>query len=190
MRVSALLVSFLLFTTGAFAQQATAPRPAKSAPLLQAATESVGQPPLHPVTPEQVHELLELTGANRLKNQVMRGMWINLQKAFPPFVPKDVLNDLEASLERADLEPILISAYQKRVSTEDAAQAIAFYRTPAGQRLIRALPQITQEMQAAGAKLGMQVTQDVLARHRDEIKAAAAKYREDHADTPKITEPN
>ena len=186
MRVLPLLLTTLLLAVPVFAQQTTSITSAS----LQTTTAADEQPPAHPITPAQVHEMLELTGANRLKNQVMRGMWVNLQKAFPPFVPKDVLDDLEASLEKADLEPMLISAYQKRVSTEDAAQAIAFYKTPAGQRLIRALPQITQEMQAAGAKLGMQVTQDVLARHRDEIKAAAAKYREDHTDTPKVIEPN
>ena len=83
-----------------------------------------------------------------------------------------------------------VEAYQKHISTEDAAKAIAFYKTPAGQRLISVLPQITREMQAGGAKLGMQVVQEVVARHKDEIQAAAAKYKQDHSDTPKITSPN
>jgi uncharacterized protein len=148
------------------------------------------QPPIHPITPAQVHEILELTGANQLKNQMMRGMMGYWQKALPAFVPKDVLADLESSLEKMDFEPMAVKAYQKHISTEDAAQLIAFYKTPAGRRVIAVMPQISSEMQQGGAQLGMQISQEVIVRHKDEIRAAAAKYQQDHPDTPKVTSPN
>jgi len=186
MRVLPLLVTTLLLAAPVFAQQASTSNSAPS----QATTAAADQPPLHPATPEQVHEIFELTGANKLKEQMMRGMWVNLQKNFPPFIPKDVLDDLETSLLKIDLEPLAVKAYQKHISTEDAAKVIAFYRTPAGRRLISVLPQISHEMQVGGSRLGMQVAQEVVARHMDEIKAAAVKYQQEHSDTPKITSPN
>lgn len=186
MRVLPLLVTTLLLAAPVFAQQASTSTSAPS----QATTVTADRPPLHPATPEQVHEIFELTGANKLKEQMMRGMWVNLQKNFPPFVPKDVFDDLETSLLKIDLEPLAVTAYQKHISTEDAAKVIAFYKAPAGRRLISVLPQISQEMQVGGSKLGMQVAQEVVARHMDEIKAAAAKYQQEHSDTPKVTSPN
>ncbi|MFZ0661596.1 MAG: DUF2059 domain-containing protein [Acidobacteriaceae bacterium] len=175
MRVVSLLATTLLLSTLAIGQSVTS---------------TIDQPPAHPITPAQVHELLRLTGANQLSVQIMRGMMANLRKTFPPYVPKDVIDDLEARMESIDFEPMAVEAYQKHVSTEDAAQAIAFYKTPAGKRLVGVLPQVTAEMQASGAKEGMRIVQEVIGQHIDEIKAAAAKYREQQSDTPKITEPN
>lgn len=190
MRVVSLLTTTLVLAASAFGQQAPASpqNSAQSAPPSQVSTAD--QPPTHPITPAQVHELLELTGANRLKVQMMRGMMSQIVKAFPPFVPKDVIDDLEASMEKIDIEPLAVKAYQKHVSTEDAAQVIAFYKTPAGRRVVSVLPQITQELQESGAQEGIRISQAVVQRHMDEIRTAAAKYQQDHADTPHITTPN
>jgi hypothetical protein len=198
MRVVPCVLASLLFVAPAFAQQASSGNatPAQSGTTTASQhpskpiTVDLYPPPVHPITPAQVHELLDLTGANKIKDQVMRGMWLNLQKTFPPFVPKDVLDDLETSMLKIDYEPLAVVAYQKHVSTEDAAKAIAFYKTPAGQRLVGVLPEVTREMQTGSTKLGMQVVQEVIARHMDEIKAAAAKYMQEHSDAPKITSPN
>lgn len=195
MRVLPLLVTTLLFAVPVFAQQASSTNstPAQSTaavaekPPAKAITVNLYPPPAHPITPAQVHELLELTGANKLARQVMHGMWSNIQKTFPPFIPKDVRDDLELSIMKINFEPLAIQAYQKHISTQDAAQVIAFYKTPAGQRLVGVLPEITREMQENSEKLGTQVVREVIARHMDEIKTAEAKYRTEHSDTPKIT---
>jgi hypothetical protein len=145
--------------------------------------------PEHPITVAQVRELLELTGANQLRIQVMRKMMVQIKQAFPPFIPKDVMDDMESSLEKIDTEPMAVRVYQRYFSTEDAAQLIAFYKTPTGQRVIRVLPIVTGELQDAGAKEGERVAQQVIKQHMDEIKAAAAKYRQENSDTPTITAP-
>jgi hypothetical protein len=190
MRVLPLLVTTLLLAAPVFAQQTAVPQHAKAAAPSEAVAQTVGQPPLHPITPHQVHEILELTGANKLKEQMMRSMWGSLQKSFPPFFPKDVLDDLEANMLKIDFEPMAVKAYQKRISAEDAELIIAFDKTQAGKRLIAAAPLIQQEMLMGGYKAGVQVAQEVIARHADEIKAAAAKYKQEHSDTPQVTSPN
>lgn len=190
MRVVSLLASTLILATASFGQQSTAPAGASSGRSPSQASTGVDQPPEHPCTPAQVRELLELTGANHLKEQAMRGMMTYMQKSLPPFMPKDVIDDLEASLEKIDLEPMAIESYQKHISTEDATQLIAFYKTPAGKRVVQVLPVITQELQEEGAKQGVKVSREVIERHADEIRAAASKYQQDHAAPPTVTAPN
>lgn len=192
MRVVSLLASTLILAASAFGQQ-TAVSPDNSTQSVspaQTPASTADQPPEHPCTVAQVRELLGLTGANQLRIQVMRKMMVQIKQAFPPFMPKDVMDDMESSLEKIDMEPMAVRAYQRHVSTEDAAQLIAFYKTPTGQRVIRVLPIVTGEMQDAGAKEGERVAQEVIQQHMDEIKAAAVKYRQQQPDTPTITAPN
>lgn len=192
MRFISVLASSLILAVTALGQQTTASphKTVQSAPPAQASTATADQPPAHPITPAQVHEILELTGAKHLEDQMMRGMMGYWLRTVPSYVPKDVTDDLEASLEKMDLEPMAIKAYQEHVSTEDAAQLIAFYKTPAGRHVISVMPGITQTMQEGGARQAMQVSQEVIERHKDEIKAAAAKYQQEHPDTPTVTSPN
>lgn len=186
MRVVPLLVTTILLAAPGFAQQTTSTNtiPAQSTPA------TMDQPPMHPITVQQVHELLVLTGANRLKDQMIHNTMSYFQKAFPPYMPKDVVDDLETSFAKMDVEQIAVKVYQKHISTEDASQVIAFYKTPVGRRLVRALPLMAQEVQVSATQQAQQVVRGVMARHRDEITAAAAKYRQQQPDTPTITEPN
>src|ERR1700739_2289446 len=162
MRFASLLAITLICASSALCQQVPASSAADSA-----TTATADAPPLHPITPEQVHEILELTNAHRLGAQVVRGMLLNIEKSFPPYVPKDVIDDLNKSLENYNYEPLAIKSYQKHLSTEDAAKVIAFYRTPAGRRLVAVTPQITREMQEGGAKEGARIVQEVIERHMD-----------------------
>src|SRR5271170_3112573 len=99
MRGTAWLGCLLLIGTLAFCQETTRP---PSGPAQEASSgPAAGQPPGHPVNPAQVHELLELTGATNLKNQLMRGMMVYMRQSLPAYLPKDVIDDLETSLENA-----------------------------------------------------------------------------------------
>ena len=162
----------LAASRNAFAQQASAPA--------DTAAKSDVKPPDHPITPEQVHQMMELTGAVNLKNQMMRNMMAYMQQTLPPYIPKGVVDDLEATLEKLDFEPMMLKSYQKVLSTEDATQIIAFYKTPAGQRLIIALPQVTREVQQQAGQMGGQAAMEVMQRHKDEIEAAEKKYQQEH----------
>jgi hypothetical protein len=190
MRFVSVFASTLIFTASALGQQAPASLPAQGGVSSQTPSATIDQPPEHPITTAQVHELLELTGANRLKDQMIHNTMTYLQKAFPPYMPKDVIDDLEASFAKLDVESMTVEEYQKHISTEDAAQFIAFYKTPAGIHLVSVLPVIAQDVQASATKQASQITQEVIERHRDEIMAAAAKYKQQQPDTPTITSPN
>ena len=136
--------------------------------------------PEHPITLAQVHEMLQLTGAEHLRRQLLEAMMPQVKQAMP-FLPASVLDDFQQSFEKADFEPIVAQSYQSHLSTEDAGQIIAFYKSPAGQRMVAAMPQIMRETQQAGLKLGQQTMSEVLQRHKAEIEAAAQKYQQEHS---------
>jgi uncharacterized protein len=138
-------------------------------------------PPEHPVTVDQVREMIQLSGAMSLARQAMQSLIPAIRQMMPPYVPADVLDDINRRLFAADLETTVIHAYQAHLSTEDGAAIIAFYKTPAGQRLLGAMPQIMKESQQAGARMGQQIVSEVIEKHHAEIEAARAKYVQEHS---------
>jgi hypothetical protein len=95
-------------------------------------------------------------------------------------MPADVVEDLRRSLGTADFAGAMVRSFQQHLSQEDADAIIAFYKSPAGQRMIAVMPNILDEGRAAGSELGRQVTLEVVGRHKDEIDAAARTYRDAH----------
>ena len=136
--------------------------------------------PEHPITVAQVHEMMQLTGAVSIARQAMQSLMPAIRQMMPPYVPGDVLDELNRRLLSADLETTITHSYQAHLSTEDGTAIIAFYKTPAGQRLLGAMPQIMKDSQQAGAKLGQQIVTEVIEKHRAEIDAARAKYVQEH----------
>ncbi len=136
-------------------------------------------PPAHPVTAAQVYEILELTGTNTMKREMLDGMLPHL-KQMMPYIPADVLADLQRTLGTADFEGAMVWSFQQHLSTEDAAAIIAFYKSPPGQRMIAVMPKVLNDGQDAGAQLGQKVMLDVIQRHKDEIDAAEKTYHEEH----------
>lgn len=172
MRRLAWVVGAVLMACGPLMAQQTEWNPDKAA--------EEAQRPEHPITAAQVHQLMVLTKTDHLTKQMMDGMMPYMKQALP-FLPADVLSDFQARMEKVDFEPMAVEAYQKRLSTEDAAQVIAFYQTPAGQRIIASMPQIVAETQQAGAQLGQKLMAETMEAHRAEIEAAIQKYKQEHS---------
>lgn len=172
-------VGLALAVTLAAAAETTAPKQ-ESAKARAAQAASAEQAPAHPVTPEQVREILVLTGAADVKRQMLDGLVPHV-KTMLPYMPQTVIDDIQQSMAIADFDGAVIRAYQKRLSTEEAAQIIAFLRTAAGRKMASVLPQVQDEGQQAGAELGQQVMLEVIERHQAEIEAAKKRYQQEQA---------
>ncbi|MFY9744947.1 MAG: DUF2059 domain-containing protein [Acidobacteriaceae bacterium] len=170
---------FLLGTLPVWAGTTTA-KPGVGTNVAGATSENLA--PEHPVTAAQVHEILRLTGTNTLQREMLDGMLPYL-KQMMPYMPADVVADLQRTLGTADFEGAMVRSFQQHLSTEDAAQIIAFYESPAGKHMIGVMPRILNEGQDAGSELGQQVMFEVIQRHKDEIDAAAKVYHEEHPAT-------
>jgi uncharacterized protein len=70
--------------------------------------------------------------------------------------------------------------YAKYLSTEDAAKALEFYRTPAGKRVLQSMPQMLGESVSAAQQKGRQAGRDAIEKHRPEIEVAQKKYQAEH----------
>jgi hypothetical protein len=185
MRTAILSLSCTLLAGSAFAQSAAPAKPSTPAATTAApaAKAPVSTAPAHPLTDAQAQKMLEVTGADKMKEQMVHGM-TNYFHASLPFAPKDVTDDLQQSLEKDDLNASIIAIYKQHISTEDADSIIAFYKTPAGKNMMETLPEILQQSQQAGMTMARKTAQDVVSRHRPEIEAAAKQYQQEHAPKP------
>lgn len=144
------------------------------------AAASENPPPAHPVTAKQVYQILSLTGGDTLRREMLDGMVPHL-KQMMPYMPADVVDDIQRSLATADYEAAMVRAFQQRLSTEDASAIIAFYQSTAGQHMVAVMPAAVGDGRQAAAELGQQVMFEVIRRHKDEIDAAAKLYHDEHS---------
>jgi hypothetical protein len=180
MRILQTAACTVVLTVSAFAQQAATPAtPKPASPATQqpsAAAEPTIPPPAHPITASQIKEMQELTGAAAMKKRIVANAMQYYRSSFPPYIPQDVVDDLDKSLQNADLESHAAEIYPKYISTEDATKIIDFYKSPAGQHLITAQPYMMTEMQRSAVQIAQQTAKDVIERHKPEIEAAQQKY--------------
>jgi uncharacterized protein len=182
-RKSAWLVFILLLGVTVSAESATGKPANRTTSGATSAGQTQGQAseaaPAHPVTVAQVREILALTSAGNMKQQMLDGMLPFVQQMLP-YMPDSVVDDFRHSLEMADFDAALVRTFQAHLSAEDAVEIIAFYKTPAGRRMIGVMPLIESEGQQAGAELGQQVMLQVIQRHQAELDAAKKKYQHEH----------
>jgi hypothetical protein len=166
-----------LFLLGSLPVLAATTRPG-TLTRLPAATANENATPEHPVTAAQVYQILDLTGMNTQKREMLDGLLPHL-KEMMPWMPADVVADLERTLGTADFEGAMVRSFRQRLSTEDAAAIIAFYQSPAGRHMITVMPTVLNDGQDAVAELGQQVMLQVIQRHKDEIDTASRVYRDE-----------
>jgi hypothetical protein len=178
------LCSFALLGS-ALAQQtpSSSTAPAKAPAASSSSAPAATQAPGNPLTDAQAKQMLQMTGALEMKEQLLHSV-MNYFRTSMPFMPKDVSDDLEQSFGKLDLETPIIAIYKQHISASDADAIIAFYKTPAGKDMIQAMPEIMQQSQQVGLQLGRKTAQEVVERHRPEIEAAAKQYQQEHAPKP------
>jgi len=112
--------------------------------------------PADDIAPEkrqEIEKMLKLTGVEKLTTQMMNQI-IDTMKAQSPEVPDEVWNKIKAKADIHDLIERIIPIYDKYYSLDDLKAVNAFYSSPAGQKLLANLPQVTQEAMKAGQEWG------------------------------------
>ncbi len=174
---TAACVAFL--SAAAFAQQAAAPATSSASSNGQSAQQAPPvPPPTHPITADQIKEMQDLTKADEMQKQIVANVVRYYRNNTPAYIPHDVVDDLDKSLQSADLNSKATEIYPKYISTEDAAKIIEFYKTPAGQHFIQAQPYLMSELQHSAVQIAQQTVNDVITRHKTEIEDAQKKYME------------
>jgi hypothetical protein len=140
--------------------------------------------PVEPVTSDQVREIRELTGLAEAQRQMLDEMMPRIIASMPPYMPTDVFKDFRNSVFGPEMQSAVLKCYQAHHSAADAAAEIAFYKTPAGQRILAATPELDRDLKVAGERIGRDVMMEVLQRHQAEIDAAKREYEAAHPWSP------
>jgi hypothetical protein len=127
-------------------------------------------PPQHPATEAQIREYLALTHALDVAHKAMAQSLKAARATSAPYFTASFWEDMEKAVMDVDLVTPIVPAYQRYFSEEDMAATLAFYKSPAGSRLLAAQPFISSAAVDAGRKAGEIAGRAVGLKHRDEIQ--------------------
>lgn len=174
MKILLTSIALAFLAVSSYAQQPNIAKPAQT----QTAAEATPTTPAHPITADQTRELFELAGTKSMMEQMIHRTLSAQRLASPPYIPAAVWSELEENFLKIDFAQLLLPTYQKYLSEEDASQALAFYRTPAGKHFLAVVPQVMMEASEVGQKEGQRIASEILERHQQEIFDAKKKYDE------------
>ncbi len=146
--------------------------------LLPAPAQAAPQQKVDPAKEADIRRLMELTGAKKLIEQSValgvEQLRATFAKSLPPGERSQKLTDtflqrFQKRLNAQKMIELTIPIYDKHFSAEDLKALIQFYETPLGQRLVKVLPEIAKESQAAGFELGQKVAAEVLQEMQEEF---------------------
>lgn len=104
----------------------------------------------------KIRELINLMGTPKVAVEMMKSQVASLKKLmpFPPAAQDDFEKEFLASINIRELVNLIVPIYDRHFSEQDVDGMLAFYRSPVGQRFIKALPQVTAESQKVGEEWG------------------------------------
>jgi len=122
---------------------------------------------ISPEKRQEIEKMLKSTGMEKVANQIM-GQMIETFKTQSPDVPAEFWTKLQQQMDVHDLISRIIPVYDKYYTLEDLKAINAFYESPAGQKVLANLPQITQECMKIGQQWGEEVGQKVAQQVQEE----------------------
>jgi hypothetical protein len=151
---------------------------AKATPASPSKAKSAETPAgaIDPQKVARIRELMELTGAKNLGQELidagMEQFRSTVQDSQPDnprakqFVDAFVAR-FQKHFDTNSLTDRIIPIYDKYLTDEDLKGLIDYYHSPLGQRMLKSLPELTRESQAAGFAMGQKAAQETM----EELKA-------------------
>ena len=121
-------------------------------------------------TRDAIVELLELTGADQLMDQMFALMMpqiISVVRAANPDIPEEILLDLqkrgadEFHKSMPEFNDLMVDLYLRYFTEQEILDLIAFYETPTGRKTISVMPSLMQESMVLGSAFGRTVGERV-----------------------------
>jgi hypothetical protein len=129
----------------------------------------------------RIRELMELTGAKNLGQQLIdagmeqfRSSVLDSQPDNPrakQFVDAFVTR-FQKHFDSSSLTNEVIPIYNKHLSSDDVNGLLEYYRSPLGQRMLKALPAVARESQEKGYALGQKAAEETM----EELKAEYPEF--------------
>ena len=161
LRASALIVALAMFAGGAYAQQPAAKGTPPSAAQVQLA-----------------RDIIDASGAARAFDGVIPTI---MQQAYGSFLQQnpdlqkqlvEAVNTIRGDFEKRQPEIIALmaQAYAGHFTEAELKELITFYRSPAGQKLVKELPAVLEESFGAVRQWGGKTSEEFIAALRAEMK--------------------
>jgi hypothetical protein len=154
-------------------EKPSAPKPSSQSPAKAAPQASN---PIDPQKETRIRELMDVTGTKNLGQQLLaagmeqfRGSVQNSQPDNPrakQFVDAFATR-FQKHFDPNSLNERVIPIYDKYLTVDDLKGLLDYYHSPLGQRMLKVLPEVARESQAAGFALGQKAAQETM----EELKA-------------------
>jgi hypothetical protein len=124
-----------------------------------------------PAKTAAIKQLLDVTGSGKMGEEVLSLMMQQIRQGMAGAIPESdrlqkfmdtFSKDFQGRITAQQINDAIVPIYAEHLSLEDIQSMIQFYQTPAGQHVIKALPQIIQQSQAAGSAMGQKAALDTL----------------------------
>ena len=105
---------------------------------------------------EKIIEMMELSGSSKNYDIVVERL-LEIQKSSNSSLGDEFWDKLEKTFidsAKSKIYEAIVPIYAKYLTEKDVDQVIAFYKSTAGQNLIKNMPQILQESMDVGGKIG------------------------------------
>ena len=152
-------------------KQATSEEQA-SKPEAHASQRSAGaSAKVDPTKEADIRQLMDVTGAKDLGQQLMEAGIAQFRASVTESQPDNprakqfadaFAQHFEKHFDPHALTKTVIPIYDKHLSTEDLRELLAYYQSPFGQRMLKVLPEVARESQAAGFKLGQKAAEQAM----------------------------
>ncbi len=161
--------------------------PAKVSPQASSAID--------PQKEARIRELIEVTGAKNLGQQLIEAGMEQFRSSVQDSQPNNprakqfadaFVARFQKHFDPDSLTEHVIPIYDKYLTTEDLKGLLDYYRSPLGQRMLKALPEVTRESQAAGFALGQKAAQETM----EELKADFPEFTGSSEEDKRPGEPN
>ncbi len=162
--------------TGALAIVAHSPSLRVNAQEAPVAAEAQASSKIDPQKEASIRELMNATGAKDLGKQLVQAGMEQFRSSVEDSQPNNprakqfvdaFVSKFQKHFDPNSLTETIIPIYDKYFTSEDLNGLLAYYRSPLGQRMLKVLPEVTRESQAAGFALGQKAAQEAM----EELKA-------------------
>jgi uncharacterized protein len=145
-----------------------APPAAQHAPGIKAPTPATADKPaekLDPAKEAAIRHLMDITETSKMGDNLNVAITGEVRRQMGRAIPPDQLPKfMETFSQRytpsappSAVIDAMIPVYAKHFTMEEIQQLVKFYESPLGQRVVKVMPEVVQQSQAAGAQIDQQV---------------------------------
>src|SRR5271154_3944793 len=169
MKLRNALITALLFTAvPAMAQTqpgTTTPKPAHAPgqPAAKPATAAADKPveKLDPAKEAAIRHLMDITETSKMGDGLVVAITRQVHDVMGRTIPQDQLpkfmdtfsQKFAVSAPSSTVTDAMVPVYAKNFTMEDIQALTKFYESPLGQRVVKVMPEVVQDSQAAGAQI-------------------------------------